>query len=203
MIKSAKRLRIALATLALVVTWSTLAFAHAVVYPKAAQPGAYERYVLRVPNERDIATTRVEIRFPAEVTVVSFAEVQGWRVEVVTDSAKRIVGAVWTGQLAPQRFIELPFIAVNPKVATTLVWPTFQTYADGERVEWTGAEGSEKPASVTSVGPAAASPAGRGAAPAIEDEDEALDLELVLSAGAMLIAIIALIAALRNRASAP
>jgi uncharacterized protein YcnI len=131
---------------------ATQLLAHAVVYPKRALPGAYEKYVLRVPNERDQPTTRVEIRFPDNVTVVSFADVQGWKLQVVTDSAKRITGAVWTGTLPAARFVEFPFVAVNPRSDTTLVWPTFQTYADGERVEWTGPEGSDAPASVTIVG---------------------------------------------------
>jgi len=36
-----------------------VALAHAVVFPKTSRPGAYEKYVLRVPNERDVPTTRV------------------------------------------------------------------------------------------------------------------------------------------------
>jgi uncharacterized protein YcnI len=185
----------------LVIATATSLLAHAVVYPKQSATGAYERYVLRVPNERDIATTRVEIRFPAEVSVVSFADVQGWRVEVQLDSAKRIVGAVWTGTLAPERFIEFPFIAVNPKSAAALVWPTFQTYADGERVEWTGAEGSEKPASVTSVSAAAATPANTAPTTTAKDDDDSgeLDLELVLSIGAVVISLVALGIAMRKR----
>jgi hypothetical protein len=70
---------------------------------------------------------------------------------VLTDSAKRIVGAVWTGSLPPQRFVELPFVAANPKANARLVWPSYQTYADSQVVEWTGAEGSKTPASVTTI----------------------------------------------------
>jgi len=147
-----RRLAVLVASLALVLGIPVLAFGHAVVYPKTSAPGAYERYVLRVPNEKTTATTRVEIRFPAELRVTSFEDVPGWQLEVLTDSAKRIVGAVWTGALAPQRFVELPFMAANPKSGDRLVWPAYQTYADGERVEWTGDEGSKRPASVTTLG---------------------------------------------------
>lgn len=125
--------------------------AHAVVQPAEAPPGAYQRYVLRVPTEREVPTTRVEIRFPAAVTVVSFADVPGWTLEVMTDTAGRIVGAAWTGTLPPQRFVEFPFVAVNPREDVTIAWPVTQTYAGGEVVEWTGPEGSETPASVTVV----------------------------------------------------
>ncbi len=136
---------------ALVLVMPALLFGHAVVFPKVSTTGAYERYVLRVPNEKDVATTRVQIRFPAEVRVTSFAEVSGWTLEVLTDSAKRIVGAVWTGTLPAKRFVEFPFVGANPKEAGLLTWPTFQTYASGEKVEWTGAAGTKSPASVTTI----------------------------------------------------
>jgi len=139
------------------------ALAHAVVYPRASTPGAYEKYVLRVPNESDMSTTtRVEIRFPPEVRVISFGDVVGWKLDVVTDTARRITGAVWTGALPPERFVEFPFIAVNPRAAARLVWPVYQTYSDGERVGWTGPENGETPASVTVIG-ATDGGAGRGA----------------------------------------
>lgn len=134
-------------------------FGHSVVYPKASTAGAHEKYVLRVPNEKNTATTRVELRFPADLRVTAFADVAGWQLEVLTDSAKRIIGAVWTGNLAPQRFVEFPFVAANPKTAGQLAWPTFQTYADGERVEWTGAPGTKSPASVTTLSAAGAATA--------------------------------------------
>ena len=146
----------------------SLVFGHAVVYPKASTTGAYEKYVLRVPNEKDVATTRVEIHFPADVRVSSFSDVPGWQLEVLTDSAKKIIGAVWTGTLAAHRFVELPFVAANPKTAATLVWPVFQTYAGGEKVEWTGPQGSKTPASSTTIA-AAVEPvaASKGASPLI------------------------------------
>jgi uncharacterized protein YcnI len=129
-----------------------LAFAHAVVYPKTSTPGAYEKYVLRVPNERDVPTLRVEIRFPTGLRVVSFGDVPGWRLEVLRDTAQNITGAVWTGVLPKERFIEFPFVAVNPKDSTSLSWPTYQTYEGGERVEWTSPDTASKtPASSTLI----------------------------------------------------
>lgn len=141
----------ALVAMGLTLLAASLALAHAVVYPKASKAGGYEKYVLRVPNEKAVATLRVEIRFPAELRVTSFGDVPGWQLEVLTDSAKRITGAVWTGSLPPQRFVEFPFVGANPKTATRLVWPVYQTYAEGPRVEWTGAEGSKAPASATTI----------------------------------------------------
>jgi uncharacterized protein YcnI len=129
----------------------SIVFAHAVVFPKTSTPGAYEKYVLRVPNERAVPTLKVEIRFPEGLRVVSFGDVPGWRLQVLTDSAQRVTGAVWTGVLPKERFIEFPFVAVNPKDSTSLTWPTYQTYEGGERVEWTGPDSSKSPASSTIV----------------------------------------------------
>ena len=152
--------RIVAATVALVLAVPAIVLGHAVVFPRASAPGAYERYVLRVPNERKEPTTKVEMRFPPEVRVTSFSDVQGWQLEIVRDSASRIVGAVWTGSLAPEHFVEFPFVAVNPKTGTEIHWPAFQTYANGDRVEWTGAEGSKSPASVTTLAASAAASSG-------------------------------------------
>lgn len=146
----ARRL-VALAVLAAVLLVPSFLFAHAVVFPRESTPGAYEKYILRVPNEKNVATTKVEIRFPAEVRVVSFADVAGWTLDIVTDSAQRVIGAAWSGVLPPQRFVEFPFVAVNPRADARLVWPAYQTYADGERVAWTGPEDSKAPASTTVI----------------------------------------------------
>jgi uncharacterized protein YcnI len=130
----------------------TLADAHAVVFPKISTPGAYEKYVLRVPNERDVPTLKVELHFPVGLRVVSFSEVPGWKLHVVTDSAQRIIGAVWTGVLPRERFVEFPFVAVNPKDSTSLAWPAYQTYEGGERVEWTNSDTTSKtPVSATLI----------------------------------------------------
>jgi hypothetical protein len=57
-------------------------------------------------------------------------------------------------------------VAVNPKTDARLEWPAYQTYADGQRVEWTGPEGSKSPASATTIAaaPASASTPGTAAA---------------------------------------
>ncbi|MDF2773969.1 MAG: nuclear export factor, partial [Geminicoccaceae bacterium] len=144
-------LALASLTVALLVIAPAVGHAHVTVWPRTAAHGAYERYVVRVPNEKDVATTRVEIRFPAEVRISSFLDVAGWKLEVLTDSAGKITGAVWTGSLPPKRFVEFPFVAVNPKEGARVVWPAFQTYEGNQVVEWTGPEGSKTPASVTTL----------------------------------------------------
>ena len=89
---------IAASLAAMAITAATIpavSWGHAVVFPKASTPGAYEKYVLRVPNEKAVATTRVELRFPAGVRVTSFADVPGWQLEIVTDSVNAIRAAIW------------------------------------------------------------------------------------------------------------
>ena len=152
-----RQFRVMAALAALVIP--AVALAHAVVYPKTSKPGAYEKYVLRVPNERDVPTTRVELHFPAGLRVVSFGDVPGWKLQVLTDTAQRITGAVWTGVLPKERFVEFPFVAVNPKDSTSLTWPTYQTYEGGERVEWTSADTASKtPVSATMISDTMAPP---------------------------------------------
>jgi uncharacterized protein YcnI len=130
----------------------SIVFAHAVVFPKTSTPGAYEKYVLRVPNERDVPTLKVELQFPHGLRVVSFGDVAGWKLQVLTDSAQRVTGAVWTGVLPKEHFVEFPFVAVNPKDSTSLAWPIYQTYQGGERVEWTSPDTASKtPVSTTLI----------------------------------------------------
>jgi uncharacterized protein YcnI len=140
-----------IAALAVAMLCPSLLWAHVVVYPKTSSPGAYEKYVIRVPNERDVSTIKVEIRFPEGLRVVSFGDVPGWKLQVLADSTQRITGAVWTGVLPKERFVEFPFIAVNPKDSTSVTWPTYQTYEGGERVEWIGPDSSYTPVSSTLI----------------------------------------------------
>jgi uncharacterized protein YcnI len=132
---------------------SSVAWARAVVFPKTSTFGAYERYSLRVVNERDVPIVRVEIRFPSGLRVMSFGDVPDWKLQILTDSIQKITGAVWTGVLPKARFVELPFLAMNPSDSTSLSWPVYETYQGGERVEWTSPDTASKtPVSSTLLG---------------------------------------------------
>ena len=136
-----RQIELALISLALI---SSVAWARTVVLPVTSTPGAYEKYTLRIINERDVPTLRVEIRFPTGLRVISFGDVPGWKIQILADSARRVTGAIWTGVLEKQHFVEFPFLAVNPKEGTALTWPTFQTYQGGELVEWTSPDTTSK-----------------------------------------------------------
>lgn len=151
-------LQLAGGVLAALVTGATLLSGHAVVFPKTTTPGAYEKYLLRVPNERPVPTREVRLSFPPNLRVVSFGDVPGWTITVERDSANRISGAVWRGEIGVERFVEFPFVAANPRETGRLVWNASQLYVNGELVNWTGPEGSKTPASVTEIRPATPAP---------------------------------------------
>jgi len=124
---------------------STAAAAHVTIWPKVSQAGAHEKYEVRVPNEKQIDTVSIELRFPAGLRVTSYEQKPGWMTEPLRDSSGAVIGVRWTGRLAPQQFTEFGLLAVNP-LATDLAWPADQIFADGSRVEWTGGAGSKRPA---------------------------------------------------------
>lgn len=130
------------------------AFAHVTVTPKQSTPGAWEKYEIRVPNEKQVATTGLEVRFPAGLRIVSFEDKPGWTIEPLRNAQGAIVGARWSGQLPPERFVEFGVVAVNPKAGGELLWSAAQTYADGTVADWSGAAGSPKPAPRVSLRPA-------------------------------------------------
>src|SRR6266478_4523134 len=73
---------------------SSIVGARAVVFPTTSMPSAYEKYTLRVMNERAVPTLRVEIHFPEGLRVVSFGDVPNWNIQILTDTTNRITGAV-------------------------------------------------------------------------------------------------------------
>jgi uncharacterized protein YcnI len=120
--------------------------AHVTVWPQQSDLGAHQKYVVRAPNEKKVATVRIEGAFPREVRVTQLEQVPGWKVEARRDGSGAIVGATWTGDLPPDQFAEFGLLAANPKTGTALTWTFAQIYADGSRVEWAGPPGSRTPA---------------------------------------------------------
>jgi uncharacterized protein YcnI len=130
---------------ALALTAAGPALAHVSVWPKESIQGAREKYEIRVPNEKQSDTIAVEVRFPAGLKVSSFEQKPGWSTEPLRDASGVLVGARWSGRLPPMQFTEFGLIAANP-ATSELLWTATQTYADGTRMEWSGAAGSKAPA---------------------------------------------------------
>jgi uncharacterized protein YcnI len=183
-----RSLRVTALTVVLSFVWTHALGAHAVVLPPEAPTGAYQRYTLRVPNERDFATVAVAITFPTSIRVISFDDVPGWTLDAAAGTEGVYAAAQWTGTLPVGRFVEFGFIGVNPQEPTTLKWDVVQTYADGTEVAWTGPVESATPASVTQV-VASGEPA--------ESSATGGSLGTVLGGAALLVALLSLGLALR------
>lgn len=129
-----------------------VASAHVTVWPKESGTGAYEKYTVRVPTEKEIPTVKVEVLFPEGLKVSSFQPKQGWTYETEKDAAGNITGVIWSGgSIGPGEFDEFSFIGANPRDPGQLAFKANQTYADGSVVNWDGPPESEHPASVTTI----------------------------------------------------
>jgi uncharacterized protein YcnI len=146
-----------------------MASAHVTVKPSVSQPNAWETYTLKVPVEKNIATTKVALKIPKEVVFKQYEPVPDWKVATEKDSSGKVTTVTWTtdkeGILAGQ-YRRFSFVAQNADQNTEAAWNAFQYYSDGSIVEWTGDEGSERPHSITKITADASS--GAPAAPAAD-----------------------------------
>lgn len=140
------------------------AFAHVTVQPDEAVVGSFSRFVVRVPNERDDAsTTAIQVELPP-LAFVSFQDAPGWErsvemttldepLEVFGEQVTEAVATVtWQGgAIAPGEFAEFGFSARMPDEPGTLEFPAIQTYDSGEVVRWIGPPDSEEPAALVDV----------------------------------------------------
>lgn len=130
----------------------TLAFGHIRIYPTDSSLGAREKYTMRVPNEKQIDSIRVEGEFPPELQVYDFEFKPGWKIDFKKNDAGKIIGATWTGTVHPYEFVEFGMLGINPKEGTDkLVWKFVQFYADGSKEEFTGPVGSRYPSPMVSL----------------------------------------------------
>jgi periplasmic copper chaperone A len=141
------------------------ASAHVTVQPEEATAGDFTRLDVRVPNERDDAsTTKVEVRFPPGFLFVSTEPVPGWNAEVsmrkldkpveqfgerITEEVDRVTLTAQgeANAIGPGQFQDFGLsVGVPDKPGTTLQFPAVQTYSSGEVVRWIGPEDAEEPA---------------------------------------------------------
>ncbi|MCR8644941.1 YcnI family protein [Paenibacillus sp. N1-5-1-14] len=184
-----------------------IASAHVTVMPSTSTQGAYEKFTVRVPVEKEIPTTKVEVKFALDSVSVSRVEPKAdWKYEVAKDASGKITGITWTttGEgLKNGEFAEFNMQGKVSDTATAITWKAYQTYKDGSVVEWTGAEGSDKPASITKVNPKAANASkdshgnvtadAKTPAKAETTEQETSQLPLYLSIAALALGALALI----------
>ena len=90
-----------------------IAQAHIRISPTESATGAREVYRMRVPNEKQVNSQRIEGEFPAGLKVYSFEPKAGWKVTERRNEKGDIVGATWTGVLKPDEFLEFGMLAIN------------------------------------------------------------------------------------------
>ena len=169
--------------------------AHVTLQPNTAKAGAYTRLDVRVPNERDDASTnKVEVQFPDGFASASYEPVPGWDVKVTkkklatpvqTDDGEITEGVntiTWTAKneadaIPPGAFQDFGLsVQIPGKAGDKLTFKALQTYTGGEVVRWIGAEDTDNPAPVvsvtdgeTSAGAPSTTPAPAAATPAPAD----------------------------------
>ncbi len=127
------------------------AAAHIQVRPAEAAPGDPVLWTVLVPNERDLATTNVELAIPKGVIPFSYEPLPGWTRTLTKNPNQSVRSIVWSGNLKPSEVLVTQFLATTPDQAGPISWKAIQTYSDGQKVRWIGGPGSEEPASVTQI----------------------------------------------------
>jgi uncharacterized protein len=200
--------------------------AHVTLQPNTAVAGAYTVLDVRVPNERDNASTvKVDVKFPEGFAAVSYQPLSGWKVKVVkqklatpiqTDDGPITEGVsrmVWTGsgtglgRIAPGQFLDLPIsVKIPGKAGDVLTFKAVQTYSNGEVVRWIGAPDADEPAprvTVTAAAKPASSSHSEAAGPATAAEEGGDDgpgpLPFVVAGLLVALGGVAVLAALRRR----
>ncbi|OIK09081.1 hypothetical protein BIV60_24860 [Bacillus sp. MUM 116] len=134
--------------------FSSIASAHVTVVPKTSTTGAWETYTLKVPVEKNIPTTKITVKAPAGVEIMSYQPVPGWKYTAEKDSSGKVKNFTFeaTGDgIQPGQFQQFVFVAKNPDKAAKAAWDAYQYYKDGSVVEWTGDEKSDTPHSITDI----------------------------------------------------
>jgi uncharacterized protein YcnI len=130
-----------------------MAAAHVTPDRDEAPKGGFTTVTFRVPNEEeDASTTQVEINFPTDtpITFVAVQPVPGWQYETETarldepvegedgEVTEAVSKVTYTGgEIRPGEFQEFPIeLGPLPEEGDQVVFPTLQTYDNGEVVRW-------------------------------------------------------------------
>jgi uncharacterized protein YcnI len=97
----AHSLRRVLISTAFALACASLTLAHIRIAPIESAPGAREKYTMRAPNEKQVATIRVEGEFPTGLQIYDFEFKPGWKIDFKKDDSGKIVGATWIGKIVP------------------------------------------------------------------------------------------------------
>lgn len=218
--------------LAAVLLLAPAAAAHVTIQPEEVESGGFTRVDVRVPNERDNAsTTKVVVEMPPGFIFASSEPVPGWKTDIKMrklDKPVKAFGEEYTeevgtitfsgGEIGPQQFQDFGLSVGVPEGTSPLTFKAVQTYSNGEVVRWIGAPDSESPAPQVQR-TAAPAEEGGAAAPADDEEpaaqapasDESSDsgsdtlaiIALIVGAAALLVGLFALFGRGKGRESTP
>ncbi len=181
--------------LAAVLAIAPAAAAHVTVQPEEAPAGGFTRLDVRVPTERDNAsTTKVDVQFPPGFLFVSTEPVPGWNSEItmrkldkpveqfgeqITEEVDRVTFTADGEGIGPGQFQDFGLsLGVPDKAGSTLTFKAVQTYSNGEVVRWIGPPDADEPAPQVKLtaaegeGGAAEPAAQQPQAPAAEEDDD-------------------------------
>lgn len=169
------------------------AAAHVTLQPPEAPAGAFSRLDLRVPNERDNASTeKVDVQFPAGFLFISIEPVPGWKAKVrreklatptevfgerISEQVKRVTFTAEDGgaSIGPGEFRDFGLSLLVPeKPGMSLTFKALQTYDSGEVARWIGPPDAEEPApqvKVLAAGESGEAAAGAPAPASGQDDD--------------------------------
>jgi uncharacterized protein YcnI len=193
--------------------FSSVASAHVTVIPKSSTTGAWETYTVKVPVEKEVPTTKITLKAPAGVEIMSYQPVPGWNYTADKDASGKVKSITFetTGEgILPGQFQQFTFVAKNPDKATEIAWDAYQYYKDGSIVEWTGDESAKTPHSITDIVAGAATDDHHDEqAKAVKetktndvkttDAAQSSTLPLILSIVAVLLSLVALVGAFRKK----
>lgn len=132
---------------ATVVALALPAAAHVTINPRTAEPGGYDAFNVRVPNEEpDADTTQVQLYLPTDhpIASVSVEPVPGWTAEVTKsrlpkpvkvdggELTEAVTAITWSGgKIQPGQFQQF-WISLGPLPTDTakLYFKALQTYTD-------------------------------------------------------------------------
>jgi uncharacterized protein YcnI len=138
-------------TTLLTITMTGVAYAHVRVSPEEVPADSYEKLTVSVPTEREVPTTQIRVEVPEGFEVLGVRPEPGWDYDFEED-AGTITAVTWSGgEIEPREFQEFTIQTKTPEEGGEFAWNAFQTYENGEVVEWTGPEGSEEQASLVRV----------------------------------------------------
>lgn len=124
------------------------AAAHVGVLPERAVQEQALQLTFRVPNEREVPTTRVRVDFPPQFTVYALGQPPaGWRQTQRLSRDGQVVGVVYSGGVVPVGEYRDFTVLATPFDAGTAVFRSYQTYSDGKTKPWTGPP--EQPGEIT------------------------------------------------------